>query len=130
MSDKCKIIRLDNGFTFKFLEPKGKFINIIGLNFDGKLILEGWMGMSKFISILEMAVRGKLGTKKKYIVDQTVTYGRMHDEFMVNIDITRGNGYVVTTLTLTIIECQQFVSILNKLLHGGNKYFEAVDSEE
>lgn len=116
-----KAITTKEGFTLVFKEEKSK-INIIELTFRGLLIAGNWMEMTDFIAIFECALKNKLGTKNKYKINDISVFGEMlNGEFLVCIDFNLYEDIV----KFNIVETQQIVSKLNKLLHLANKTYIA-----
>jgi len=121
---QCIILR--EGYSFIFEEQLRK-INIVGLSYRDILMLEGWMEITDFIAILECALKNKLGTKRNYAVGDNITmYGTYKDEFIVNIEM----DFPYIHIKYNLVEVQQLVSKLNKLLHTANKLYKAVSIEE
>lgn len=114
-----KEITLREGYKLIFHENKHK-IDIVGLEYSDTLILEGWMEIVDFIAVLESALRNKLGTKKKCKVGKILTvYGSYQNEFLVKIEME----FLEEVLVYNLVEIQQFVSKLNKLVHTANKLY-------
>lgn len=112
-------IKLKEGFIFVY-KKSCKSINIEGLAYKNIFMAKGWMEIVDFVAILESAQRNKLGTSKKYkIGDSTTIFGEYKKEFLVHINI---NSEV---LKFDLVEIQQLVSKLNKLLHVANKLCSA-----
>ena len=112
-----KAITTKEGFRLLFEEEKNK-INITELTFRGLLIAGNWMEMTDFIAILECALKNKLGTKNKYKINDISVFGEMlNSEFFVCID----SNLYEDMVKFNIVETQQIVSKLNKLLHMANK---------
>ena len=114
-------IKLKEGFTVIF-EEKQKKINITQLEIYDRIIAFNWMEVTDFVAILECALKNKLGTKKKHEVGGVIVFGELDEEFLVCID---SQNFERETIKFDIVQTQQIVSKLNKLLHMANKLHTA-----
>jgi|GEM_PF-6798358 len=110
-------ISFKEGFSFIF-EEKQKKINILQLRFYETIVAINWMEVTDFVAILECALKNKLGTKKKYEIGGIVVFGEIEREFFVCIELDNFQNKVIK---FDIVQTQQIVSKLNKLLHMANK---------
>ncbi len=110
-------INLKEGFSLIY-EEKQKKINILQLALCEIIIAFNWMGVTDFVAILECALRNKLGTKKKHELGGVIVFGEIDEEFEVCIDFIAPD---INTVRFDIVQTQQIVSKLNKLLHMANK---------
>ena len=112
-------ITLKEGFIFTYKENK-RTIDVLTLSYEDIDIARGWMEITDFVATLESGIRGKLGTKKRYkIGENTTVYGIFEKEFLVNIVLTQIH------LQYDLVETQQLVSKVNKLLHLANKLYQS-----
>ncbi len=116
-----KVIYLKEGFSFVF-EEKQKKINILRLDFFEMIIAFNWMEVTDFVAILECALRNKLGTKKKHVIGGVIVYGEIDKEYFTCIEL---DNYQNKIIKFDIVQVQQIVSKLNKLLHMANKLHAA-----
>ena len=114
-------IKLREGFSFIYEEEQKK-LNVLKLVFLEMTVARNWMEVTDFVAILECALRNKLGTKKKYESSGVVVYGEIDEEFHVCIQY---QGFDRKIFRFDIVETQQIVSKLNKLLHMANKLHTA-----
>lgn len=114
-------INLKEGFTVIF-EEKQKKINILQLELCEVIIAFNWMEVTDFVAILECALKNKLGTKKKHEIGGVIVFGEIDEEFFVCIEF---QGFEKEIIRFDIVQTQQIVSKLNKLLHMANKLHTA-----
>ena len=115
------VIHLKEGFTV-ICEEKQKKINILQLELCEVIIAFNWMEVTDFVAILECALKNKLGTKKKHEIGGVILFGEIDEEFLVCIEFKDSEN---RTVRFDIVQTQQIVSKLNKLLHMANKLHTA-----
>ena len=111
------IIELKEGFSFVY-EENNKKINLQSLSLDGYRIANNWMETTDFVAILESALKNRLGTVNQYKVGQVTIFGTYSKNYIIHLIALDS-----TIATFDLIQTQQIVSKLNKLLHMVNKLY-------
>ena len=112
-------ILLKEGYTLIYTK-NGHKINIEGLEYNDTLILKGWMEIIDFIAVLESALRNRLGTQTSYKIGKNISISGVYEKkFLINIDI----NFLEKSIVYDLVETQQLVSKLNKLLHSADKLY-------
>lgn len=126
---KVKTINFHESFEFQYFWVDKKGYYTIGMSFRGYTIAKDWTEIVDFTTILEMSLRGKLGEKNRYELNDLVIYGKLrkNDGFYVCIEHT----YLDIGITeMNPVEVHQVSTKLNKLLHQVNKLATENDLDE